>query len=128
MDFLKNFVNHMVTSMPIVTKVAYVNSQLKNYMRSLERDQIFQAKFVRILQMFINKEISVEDICSIMDAVDGIKLTSGQINYFVERVHSNGHIISILENYVNNHHLYDDEINDLAEFLVHEINNALIYG
>lgn len=118
----------MVTSMPIVTKVAYVNSQLKNYMRTLERDEVFQNKFVRILQMFINKKITVQDICDIMDAVDGIKLSHGQITYFVERVHSNGHIIAILENYIKNHHLYDDEVNDLAEFLVHEINNALIYG
>ncbi|QEI03602.1 hypothetical protein [Rachiplusia nu nucleopolyhedrovirus] len=128
MDFLKNFVNHMVTSMPIVTKVAYVNSQLKNYMRTLDRDEIFQDKFIRILQMFISKQITVEDIYNIMDAVDGIKLSHGQINYFVQRVYSNKYIVSILENYIKNKHLYDDEVNDLSEFLVHEINNALIYG
>ncbi|AGC36271.1 hypothetical protein TF1A_0057 [Chrysodeixis chalcites SNPV TF1-A] len=127
MDFFKNFVNQMVTSMPIVTKVAYVNVHIKNYMKELERDDTFRHKFIMILQMFINRQITVEDMCQIMDAVDGLKLTRQQIEYLVNRVYYNEHIILILQSYVRNQHLDDDQIDDLAHFLVHEINNAIIY-
>ncbi|AAY83988.1 ORF-57 peptide [Chrysodeixis chalcites nucleopolyhedrovirus] len=127
MDFFKNFVNQMVTSMPIVTKVAYVNVHIKNYMKELERDDTFRHKFIMILQMFINRQITVEDMCQIMDVVDGLKLTRQQIEYLVNRVYYNEHIILILQSYVRNQHLDDDQIDDLAHFLVHEINNAIIY-
>nr|QBI90278.1 hypothetical protein [Trichoplusia ni single nucleopolyhedrovirus] len=127
MDFFRNFVNQMVTSMPIVTKVAYVNVHIKNYMKELERDDTFRHKFTMILQMFINRQITVEDMCQIMDAVDGLKLTRQQIEYLVNRVYYNDHIILILQSYVRNQHLDDDEIDDVAQFLVHEVNNAIIY-
>nr|UPO71237.1 orf53 [Trichoplusia ni single nucleopolyhedrovirus] len=127
MDFFRNFVNQMVTSMPIVTKVAYVNVHIKNYMKELERDDTFRHKFTMILQMFINRQITVEDMCQIMDAVDGLKLTRRQIEYLVNRVYYNDHIILILQSYVRNQHLDDDEIDDVAQFLVHEVNNAIIY-
>lgn len=113
--------------MPIVTKVAYVNVHIKNYMKELERDDTFRHKFITILQMFIDRQITVEDMCQIMDAVDGLKLTRRQIEYLVNRVYYNDHIILILQSYVRNHHLDDDQIDDLAQFLVHEINNAIIY-
>lgn len=128
MDFFKNFVGQVVNSMPFVAKVAYVSSHIKRYSILLSEDKKFCTKFVAILKMFIRQEISLDDMCTIMDAADGLKLTRAQISYFCKRVHENGHVVEIMEKYVDYTMINDEDINYLSEFLVHEINNAIMYG
>ncbi|AYN45043.1 se83 [Alphabaculovirus alterspexiguae] len=126
MEFFKNFVNQVFSSMPVAAKVSLVNLNIKQYMKDLERDEIFCDKFTRIVKMFVRREISVQDMCDILDAADGIRLTHGQIEYFCNQVYYNGHIIHILKNFINYQHLTDEEISDLSQFLVKEIDNAII--
>ncbi|AIE47787.1 ac75-like protein [Peridroma alphabaculovirus] len=126
MEFFKNFVNQVFSSMPVAAKVALVNMHLKQYLKDLERDDAFCHKFTRIIQMFVRREITVEDVCNILDAADGLKLTHGQIDYFCNQVYYNSHIIHILRNFISYQHLTDDEIADLSQFLVKEIDNAVL--
>ncbi|QNV47893.1 ac75-like protein [Alphabaculovirus altersperidaniae] len=126
MEFFKNFVNQVFSSMPVAAKVAMVNLHLKQYLKDLERDETFCNKFTRIMQMFVRREISVQDVCDILDAANGIKLTHGQIDYFCNQVYYNSHILHILRTFINYQHLTDEEINDLSQFLVKEIDNAII--
>ncbi|AAM09224.1 hypothetical protein [Mamestra configurata nucleopolyhedrovirus A] len=126
MDFFKNFVNQVFSSMPVAAKVTMVNLHLKQYMKDLERDETFCHKFTEIIKMFIRREITVQDMCDIMDAADGIKLSHGQIDYFCNQVYYNSHILQILRSFINYKHLNDEEINDLSQFLVKEIDNAII--
>ncbi|ACI28808.1 agip107 [Agrotis ipsilon multiple nucleopolyhedrovirus] len=126
MEFFKNFVNQVFSSMPVAAKVAMVNLHLKQYMKDLERDETFCHKFTQIIKMFVRREISVQDVCDILDAANGIKLTHGQIEYFCNQVYYNSHIIHILRSFINYQHLTDEEISDLSQFLVKEIDNAII--
>ncbi|AUV65368.1 hypothetical protein [Alphabaculovirus myunipunctae] len=126
MDFFKNFVNQMFSSMPVAAKVSMVNMHLKKYMRDLERDEQFCIKFIMIVKLFIRQEISVQDMYDILDAAGGIRLTHGQIEYFCNQVYYNGHILHILRAFTEYHHINDEEINDLSQFLVKEIDNAIL--
>ncbi|AAF33623.1 Unknown (Ac75) [Spodoptera exigua multiple nucleopolyhedrovirus] len=126
MDFFKNFVNQVFSNMPVAAKVAMVNLNLKQYLKDLERDETFCSKFTQIIRMFINRDITTHDVCTILDAADGIKLTHGQIDYFCNQVYYNGHILHILQTFIDYQHLTDDEINDLSQFLVKEIDNAIM--
>ena len=127
MDFVKNFVNQVVvSSMPVAAKVTMVNMNLKRYVKDLDYDTEFCYKLTKIIDMFIKREISVDDVCTILDAVDGIKLTHGQINYFCNQVYYNGHILQILRSFVHFNHISDENISDLAQFLVKEIDNAIL--
>lgn len=125
MDFFKNFINQVVTSMPIVTKVAYVNTNIKQYLKELEKDSKFNDKFIKILKMFISKQISQENLCAIVKASDGIKLSPSQIEYFCNRIYDNEYILDILNTYATKQELDDFDINYLSEFLVIEINNIV---
>jgi Protein of unknown function (DUF1160) len=126
MDFFKNFVNQMFSTMPVAAKVAMVNMHIKKHMKDLERDETFGHKFIMIVKMFIRREISVQDMCDILDAADGIKLSFGQVEYFCNQVYYNSHILQILRTFTTYHHLDDDDINDMSQFLVKEIDNAIL--
>nr|P30326.1 RecName: Full=Uncharacterized 8.5 kDa protein in POL 3'region; AltName: Full=ORF4 [Lymantria dispar multiple nucleopolyhedrovirus]BAA02037.1 hypothetical protein [Lymantria dispar multiple nucleopolyhedrovirus] len=68
MDFFATFFNHVMTSMPVVTKVAYVSMHIKKYLKELERDDKFRDKLVRVLKLFIDKKITLDNMCAILDA------------------------------------------------------------
>ncbi|AAC70270.1 LdOrf-84 peptide [Lymantria dispar multiple nucleopolyhedrovirus] len=128
MDFFATFFNHVMTSMPVVTKVAYVSMHIKKYLKELERDDKFRDKLVRVLKLFIDKKITLDNMCAILDATDGVRLTRSQIQYFCDRVYYNGHVMELLQRYVDEQHIGDEAVDYLSEFLVHEINNAIICG
>lgn len=117
-----------MTSMPVVTKVAYVSMHIKKYLKELERDDKFRDKLVRVLKLFIDKKITLDNMCAILDATDGVRLTRSQIQYFCDRVYYNGHVMELLQRYVDEQHIGDEAVDYLSEFLVHEINNAIICG
>ncbi|ABM45803.1 unknown protein [Spodoptera frugiperda multiple nucleopolyhedrovirus] len=126
MDFFKNFVNQMFNNMPIAAKVAMVNHHLNNYLKDIVRDEKFCTKFIKIIEMFIDRDMTVKDVYDILDAVDGIRLTYSQIDYFCKQVYSNHHILMIMQNFVDYRHLTEDEIVDLSQFLVKELDNAFM--
>ncbi|UOQ18857.1 hypothetical protein [Olene mendosa nucleopolyhedrovirus] len=128
MDFFATFFNHVMASMPVVTKVAYVSMHIKKYLRELERDDKFRDKLMRVLKLFIDKKITLDNMCTILDAADGVTLTPAQIQYFCDHVYYNGHVMQLLQRYIDEHHINDEDVNYLSEFLVHEINNAIICG
>nr|ANS70970.1 hypothetical protein [Lymantria dispar multiple nucleopolyhedrovirus] len=128
MDFFATFFNHVKTSMPIVTKVAFVSMHIKKYLKELERDEKFRDKLVRILKLFVAKKITLDNVCTILDATDGIQLTRSQIKYFCDHVYYNRHILDMMQRYITEQHLNDEDVEYVSEFLVHEINNAIICG
>ncbi|AKC91696.1 ac75 [Lambdina fiscellaria nucleopolyhedrovirus] len=127
MELFKNFVGNVVKSMPTVTKVAYINCYIKEYLRDLERDEVFSHKFTKILKMFLRKEITLDNMCSIIDAT-GANLKREQIDYFCKRVYDNTHAIDLLYKFIDYNYLDDNDIEYVSEFMVNEINNALING
>jgi hypothetical protein len=127
MDFFKNFYNQLITHMPKITIIAHVNAHIKNYLKEMDRDETFQHKFIMVLKKFINKDMTLDNICMIVSVADDIKLSRSQISYFCDKIYDNDYIINILQKYIDSHHLHDEDIQILSEFLVHEINNAIVY-
>jgi Protein of unknown function (DUF1160) len=129
MDFVKNFFTQVVNSMPTVTKVAYATTQINNCLKALERteNQVFRGKFAEILLMFVNQELSVEDTHTLLQKADGMDLTREQVAYFMQRVFDNRDICSIIRYYIDYQWIDDHEVEELAEFIVNEVNNAIMY-
>ncbi|QYC92764.1 AC75 [Trabala vishnou gigantina nucleopolyhedrovirus] len=127
MDLLKNFVGNIVQSMPHVSKVAYVSTQIKKYLRQLdeEENEKFSEKFVNVLKMFVDQKITLKQMCMVIDAAD-VALTKLQINYFCNQTYLNGYLIDLIQKYIECRHLNDAEIHYVAEFIVIEINKAII--
>lgn len=126
MDFIKNFVTQIATSMPVVTKVAFATTHIKHALKDLERDDTLRYKLVTVLQMFVEQQVPVEAMANIMNAVD-VNMSQDQIEYLYCRIYDNGYILSIVNNYIEHEHLTEPEIHDIAEFMVQEFNNALVY-
>ncbi|ABI35742.1 hypothetical protein [Ectropis obliqua nucleopolyhedrovirus] len=130
MDLFRNFIGNIIQSMPHVSKVAYVSSHLKKYLAEMEdnENEKFNKKFKTILQKFIDQEITLDQICTIIDAADGIQLNKSQLNYFVNQMYLDCYLIDILQRYIDYNQLNDENVHYVAEFLVLEINKALING
>ncbi|AGR56820.1 ac75 [Hemileuca sp. nucleopolyhedrovirus] len=130
MDLFKNFIGNIVQSMPHVSKVAYVSTQIKKYLSELNEveNERFSEKFTIILEKFVEQKITLTQMCMIVEALDGVSLSKSQINYFCNQVYLNGYLIEILQKYIDCNHINDEEIHYVAEFLVVEINKAIING
>ncbi|ABY65794.1 hypothetical protein [Orgyia leucostigma nucleopolyhedrovirus] len=130
MELFKNFINNVAHSMPHVSKVAYISTQIKKYLSELEEpeNKRFSEKFTTVLEKFIQQEISLDQMCTIVEATDDVTLSRSQINYFCNQVYLDGYLIEILQKYVNCARVGDADVHYLSEFLVVEINRAVING
>ncbi|AXS67725.1 ac75-like protein [Cryptophlebia peltastica nucleopolyhedrovirus] len=127
MDFVKNFFSQVVyNGMPLATKIATVSTFIKNYHDDLERDEMFFDKLLNVIDMFLNKRIDTYDLCTIVDATNGLQLSDSQVEYLYYQTLSNQNIVDILKSFVKKKCLSDYMIRDLSEFLVVEVNNAII--
>ena len=127
MEIFKSFVNQLYDCVPFATKVLKVSEHIKSYQANLKKDKRFCQKFVQILKMFIASQISVDDLYSILDAVDTTnKLSEEQIEYLCDRVQQNYDIMRILNTFVDEEHLDDQDIYVLSKFLITEISNSVI--
>ncbi|QWO71611.1 AC75-like protein [Orgyia pseudotsugata single capsid nuclopolyhedrovirus] len=128
MELFKNFIGNIMQSMPHVSKVAYVSTQIKKYLLDLEEEENarFSEKFSIILEKFIQQKITLDQMCTIIDAADGISLSRPQINYFCNQVYLDGYLVEIMQKYVDGGRVSDADIHYAAEFLVVEINRAII--
>nr|WUR10771.1 ac75 [Calliteara abietis nucleopolyhedrovirus] len=130
MELVKNFINNVVQSVPHVTKVAYISTQIKKCLLDLdaEENQQFNEKLAIILSKFVRQEITLDQMCTIVDAADGINLSRSQLNYFCNRAYLDRHLLDTLQKYVDCNYLSDSDIHYVSEFLVCEINKAIING
>ncbi|AIU41303.1 ac75 [Sucra jujuba nucleopolyhedrovirus] len=127
MEFFKNFINNIAHTMPHVTKVVYVSGCIKKYLAEMSENDKFGSKFINILRLFMDKKITLDDMCNILKACD-MDLTASQINYFCNQVYLNSYLTECIENYIDRQHLNDSEIDYISEFLVVEVNKAIING
>ncbi|AAL01754.1 unknown [Spodoptera litura nucleopolyhedrovirus] len=127
MNFVKSFMNQVIEYGPMVTKVAFANIQINRCLKDMERDDSFRNTFITVLDMFVKGKVSVDSLMDVVEAVD-IELSKSQLEYLCSRMFSNERIMSIANVYIERQKLNSDEVNDVAEFLVHEVNNALVYG
>ncbi|UJZ89027.1 ac75 [Erannis ankeraria nucleopolyhedrovirus] len=121
MDLLKNFVNHVIEKCPEVCKAAYVSTQLKKCIMDINMDEKFSVKFYKVLDLFIKRKISNEDICRLINTVDGFQLTDEQIEMFCNDVYNDEDIIYVLDKLVDRRHLDDTHYRYIADFLIREM-------
>ncbi|ABF47410.1 ac75-like protein [Clanis bilineata nucleopolyhedrovirus] len=128
MDIFKSFINQIYECVPFATKVLKVSEHIKSYQNGLKKDKRFCDKFVKVLKMFIASQITIEDMCNIMAAVDSPnKLTADQIDFLCQQVQHNHEVMRILHTFVDEQHIDDQDIHELAKFLITEISNSIIY-
>ncbi|AKN80649.1 hypothetical protein [Perigonia lusca single nucleopolyhedrovirus] len=128
MELFRNFVNQMYECVPFATKVLKVSEFIKSYQEDIKKDKIFLQKFIQVLKMFVGHQIELNDMCTIMEAADGYnKLSDNQIQYLCEKIYDNYHVMRILNTFVEDKHLDDQDIHSIANFLVLEINNSVHY-
>ncbi|QHB21730.1 ac75 [Artaxa digramma nucleopolyhedrovirus] len=128
MELFKNFVDNVVQSMPHVSKVAYVSTQLKKYLIQLNEDENeqFHNKFIIVLEKFTERQLTLDQMCMLVEAADGFDLTKSQINYFCNKAYLDDYLIDLLQTYVKTGNLNNDDIHYIANFLIVEINKAII--
>ncbi|ACO53517.1 unknown [Euproctis pseudoconspersa nucleopolyhedrovirus] len=128
MELFKNFVDNIVQSVPHVSKVAYVSTQLKKYLTQLEQDENeqFYNKFISVLDRFTEQQITLDQMCMLAEAANGFDLTKSQINYFCNQAYLDDYLINLLKKYVKTQHFSNEDIHYVADFLILEINKAII--
>ncbi|BAC67310.1 hypothetical protein AhnVgp059 [Adoxophyes honmai nucleopolyhedrovirus] len=126
MDFVKSFSEIIFKNISNAAKVAKVNTYLKQYYQKLDYEDTFTVKLVKIVNLFLQEKIEVEDLQHLLNSTDGLNLTINQVNYLYYQAVNNNNVIHILQLFTKGHCLTDEHINDIAAFIVYEINNAII--
>ncbi|AHH82648.1 ORF-59 [Buzura suppressaria nucleopolyhedrovirus] len=126
MEFFKTFIDNVKHAMPHVTKIAYVSSAIKTHLLNSDNDK-FINKFRNILILFLDRKITLDDMCNVL-AVYDVDLNPSQINYFCNQVYLDTYLVDCIQKYIDTKHLTNGEINHIADFIIVEVNKAIING
>lgn len=123
---MKNFFAELVKSTTYTTKVSIVKTTLHQWLKDqVYTDCNFKHKLQEVVNMFINNQMTNEQIEMLVSKIDtSHKLQKRQIEFLTCRFLNNYHVIVLLQKFVNNIVLTDEDLSFMANFLVREMDEA----
>lgn len=125
-NLMKNFFSELVKSTAYTTKVSIVKTTLHDWLRNqVYTDPCFRVKLQEVVFMFINNQINNEQIYMLVSKIDeSNKFKTYQIDFLIIRLLSNYHMKLLLEKFVDDNVITDEDLSFIANFLVREIDEA----
>ncbi|UZE89752.1 AC75 [Parapoynx stagnalis nucleopolyhedrovirus] len=125
-NLMKNFFAELVKSTTYTTKVSIVKTTLHDWLRDqVYSDPCFKIKLQEVVFMFINNQITNKQIYMLVSKIDeSNKFKPYQINFLTVRLLSNCHMKQLLEKFIDDYDITDEDLSFIANFLVREIDEA----
>ncbi|AKN80982.1 hypothetical protein [Lonomia obliqua multiple nucleopolyhedrovirus] len=125
-DLMKNFFAELLKSTTYTTKVSIVKTALHEWLRDqVYTDPNFMAKLQEVVYMFVGNKLNDVQIETLVSKIDtSNKLKRYQIKFLTLRFLSNYHMKMILQKFINDDIITDDDLSFTANFLVREMDEA----
>ncbi|USC25923.1 hypothetical protein [Palpita vitrealis nucleopolyhedrovirus] len=123
---MKNFFTELVKSTTFTTKVSVVKTALSQWLsEQVYPDKDFHLKLKLVLKMFINNKIENDKIYTLVQTVDSSKrLNRQQVDFLIRALTHNISVMFILQKFVDDNVLTDDQLGFLSNFLVTKMDEA----